>query len=683
MTCTLLIGIMMTASLPAPAMAQGAPVEVIVRATRFTAYTGDAVFSQSDLTRDALGRGSLDQTLKRETQASLFRRSSSLTANPTVQSISLRAIGPSGAGRALVTLDGVPQNDPFGNWVIWAALPEDALSHIHVVKGAGGGAYGAGALTGVIDLSLDPPANTTPVLDYANVMWGGRGNSVVTIGAGAPGLSLHYGDRTLNGDTAVRPPQAGAADGPVIGRDQAWLANSAFPLCATSNCATASVLIGHYDSRRDTGLAGATSSARGDQVALSLARQPQPDRLGWRVQVWHRASDLSNTSVSVAAGRTGTTLANNQFKTPSTGDGINAALRRQTTNAEWEIGVDARATQGEEREVYSYVSGAPTRYRVAGGRTLVTGVYGEGSQHVGAWVLTAALRADQWRAFAGHRDETMIATGTSLLSLRPDDQTASEVSARLGAAYAVNAVTTVRIAAYNGFRPPSLNELYRPFRVGNDVTEANAALRPEKLTGIETGLRIGDRERYIDACLFANRLNDPITNVTIGTGPATFPTAGFIPAGGTLRQRQNAGEIRAYGFEGRARYPLTDWLAATGALTMTHARVHGFAALDGKHPAEAPDYSGAAGVEARIGRAIVNADLTFDGQTFDDDLNTLVLKASQRLTLSLDYPLTSQLSASLRIDNVLDAATPISRSGDGTLSYDTHRNLWAGLVFRH
>ena len=45
----------------------------------------------------------------------------------------------------------------------------------------------------------------------------------------------------------------------------------------------------------------------------------------------------------------------------------------------------------------------------------------------------------------------------------------------------------LRAAAYAGFRVPTLNELYRPFRVGNNTTNANAALKPEKLYGAEIG----------------------------------------------------------------------------------------------------------------------------------------------------------------------------------------------------
>src|SRR5580698_10001003 len=99
----------------------------------------------------------LDQALAAAPGVSLFRRTSSLGANPTTQGVSLRGIAGSGASRALVTLDGVPQNDPFGGWVIWTGLPTEGISGATLVRGAGSGPYGAGALTGVV--ALQQPAH--------------------------------------------------------------------------------------------------------------------------------------------------------------------------------------------------------------------------------------------------------------------------------------------------------------------------------------------------------------------------------------------------------------------------------------------------------------------------------------------------------------------------------------------
>jgi outer membrane receptor protein involved in Fe transport len=257
------------------------------------------------------------------------------------------------------------------------------------------------------------------------------------------------------------------------------------------------------------------------------------------------------------------------------------------------------------------------------------------------------------------------------------------VSARAGLGYAINGKTVLRLAAYNGFRPPSLNELYRPFRVGNDVTEANSALKPETLSGAEIGLRSGDAESFIDAGLFANTLRDPVTNVTIGLGPLTSPTAGAIPAGGSLRQRQNMGEIRAYGLETRGRWAVDAHWALTGSATLTHARVEeATTVLNGKRPAEAPEYSASIGVEARVQKAVVHADMVFEGETFDDDLNTLVLKASRRLSVDADYPLAEHLAINLAIDNALDDRIPITHAGDGTIGYDNRRLISIGLIYR-
>lgn len=656
-----------------------APTEVIVRANRFSAYSGDTAFATIDVAASDLGNApDLDTALKRAAQAQLFRRSSSNTANPTVQGVGLRAIAPSGAGRALVTLDGVPQNDPFGNWVIWASIPQMALAHAHVVRGAGGGAYGAGALTGVIDLDLIPPQALTP---YVRVEGGAHGNERIDAGGAVGDLAVYAMGQSLHGDAPVRGAARGAADVATYSRDSAVTANYQHDLCPFGLCGRVDLLAGHYDSRRDTGLRGATSDARGDTYSLSFTRSPAPDADGFRLQIWHKTSDLSNVSVSTAADRSSTTIANTQFKTPATGDGLNAAIRHQTPALEWEIGVDARVSDGESRELYSYSSGVPTRYRVSGGRTTEAGLYGVATRRAGRWSLTAALRGDIWRTFDGHQEEMALATGASLLDLTPAARRYGIVTGRLGAAYSLSPDWTWRAAAYTGFRPPSLNELYRPFRVGNDVTQANAGLKPEQLAGFEIGLR---HQQALDADLFWNVVDDPIGNVTIGQGPASFPVAGFIPAGGSLRQRQNVGRIKAYGLEAHGAWPLAAHLNLTASGVWTRARIqkaYGNPQLDGLQPAEAPDFSVSAGLDGGAGRWGWGADVTFEGRAFDDDLNRNVLKPSQRLDLTVDYRLSHRLTLEALARNALDNRIEVARS-NGLASLDTGRRVSLAVIWR-
>ena len=127
--------------------------QVIVTAARLPPAAADAVFSVVQLNQTQLrGAQRIDEALAATPGVALFRRTSSLSSNPTTQGITLRAIAPSGAGRALVTLDGAPLNDPFGGWVIWSQLAPESLDGADIVRGAGAGPYGAGALTGVIAL---------------------------------------------------------------------------------------------------------------------------------------------------------------------------------------------------------------------------------------------------------------------------------------------------------------------------------------------------------------------------------------------------------------------------------------------------------------------------------------------------------------------------------------------------
>src|SRR5579872_323081 len=142
----------MPADQPAPP-----PAVVEVRAARLPPAAGDAAFSIVRIDRATMAASArLDEALSAAPGVSLFRRTSSLGANPTTQGVSLRGIAGSGASRALVTLDGVPQNDPFGGWVIWSGLPPETIASAAVVRGAGSGPYGAGALTGVV--ALQTPA---------------------------------------------------------------------------------------------------------------------------------------------------------------------------------------------------------------------------------------------------------------------------------------------------------------------------------------------------------------------------------------------------------------------------------------------------------------------------------------------------------------------------------------------
>ena len=650
---------------------------IVVTAARLPPLRGEAAFSVVRLGEaDLVGTARIDEALGRTPGVSLFRRTSSLSANPTTQGISLRAIAPSGAGRTLVLLDGAPLNDPFGGWVIWSQLAPEALTGADIVRGAGAGPYGAGALTGVVSLrERDAGA-------VADLSVGTLGTTRASA-AGAQRIgnvqlfASGYYDHG-NGYTPVRGSARGVADTPV----DLEARSAALRLDAPVGEAELSVRLSGYEEDRGAGLAGARAKATGSSVTATLAKRPTEAGWGWRLQAWRRESDLANTSVAVAANRASTTPANDQYATPATGQGVNAALRWASRGFEGEVGIDSRASDGEVRERFRYMAGAFTRDRRAGGETSVAGVYAEGAWSNEAWLLTGGLRLDRWTSSSGLRIERDAATGAVLLDDRPVDRDGQVATARFGLRRDLGEGRALRLATYSGFRPPTLNELHRPFRVGNDITEANAALRPERLLGVEAGLSSQGERHLIETTAFWNRIEDPIANVTLGAGPGAFPRAGFVPAGGVLRERRNTGQITAIGLEARASRKL-GVVDIRAALSVTDARVDGGAAapqLTGKRPAQAPIWSATAGGRWQVfDRLSLDADLTWEGKRFDDDLNRRILAAGLRLDARAEWRLANNVTAYLAADNLLDKDIEVSRTADGVAGYANPRMARIGL----
>lgn len=657
--------------------------EVVVTAARLPPAAGEAAFSVVRLDGLALDRSTrLDEALASVPAVSLFRRTTSLSANPTTQGISLRAIAPSGAGRTLVTLDGVPLNDPFGGWVLWSQLPTEALESLDIVRGAGAGPYGAGALTGVIQLRERERGG---VLDASIAERGGaRLAGAGGLDAGPLRLTGSALYETSDGYTPVRGAAAGTADTPLDLTTKA----AALRLDAPLGEASLSLRASAYDEERGSGLMGAQSSASGHLLSATAAKRPQDGDYGWRLQAWRRESDFANTSVAVAADRNATTPANDQYETPATGWGVNAALRRASRDVaggrlEWELGADARFNEGETRERFRFMDGAFTRDRIAGGETAVAGLYGEASWRNDLWLVAGGLRLDSWKNENGRRLERDRADGTATLDEADTDRSGEVVSARLAARRFLGGGWAGRAAAYSGFRPATLNELHRPFRVGNDLTEANAALVPETLQGVEAGLAYEGPIAAFGATLFWNRIEDAIVNVTIGEGPGTFPRAGFVPASGVLRQRQNAGTIQATGIELTARRSLPGGLSLDGAVSVTDARMDGGSAapqLTGLRPAQAPIWSATAGLDWRVGdRLTLAAQARYESKRFEDDLNSRVLGAAVVVDARAEWRMTPAAMIWAAADNLFDEAVEVSETGTGVEGYGPPRTLRLGV----
>jgi outer membrane cobalamin receptor len=624
----------------------------------------------------------LDEALRIVPGLGLFRRTSSGAANATIQGLSLRAIAPNGAGRALVTLDGVPQNDPFGGWVNWGRYDPLFLNRVEIRRGGAGAGNGPMALTGVLGLIEargEVGAANFSVGDLGSVHATAR-HSVRSPGAVFTAMAAY--DAT-NGGFQISPRQRG----PVDQKINSDIAAATLVTDVERSDGAWSVRASGFREAKGGGVVGAQSRAQG--LDVSVARRIEGANGQARFLIYGQGRDFSNQSVAVSGGRTIATPSLDQFATPSSAIGGSIVL---ASNNWPNLTVDWRQAQGQTQELFRNLGGGFTRTRIAGGQQDLLGVGIEVPQPLRVAntgiAMEGALRLDYWSNTQARRIETDRASGLNTVNESPRDAHGTLVNGRVLAAIKDGAL---RLTAYRTFRPPTLNELHRPFRLGNDVTEANAALEPETLTGLDLDVRHvsafegGKLESTLT--LFANRLDGPISNVTIGVGPGNFDRIGFLPVGGSLRERQNAGRINASGLEARIVWQgQVDQPSWQIAVTLTDATVNGGALLpqlSGNRPAQAAPWSSSASLTWPIANlGTVHAVIRGEGARFEDDLNSRKLAAYGAIDLRLERQITQHATLYVSVENALEESIPTGRTGDEVISLASGRIARIGLHVR-
>ncbi len=681
------------------------PERVIVTGERTTASPTESGTSVTILDRAELERAPalrLDDILRDAVPGfGLFRRSSSRVANPTTQGVSLRNIGPNGAGRALVLLDGIPQNDPFGGWVYWSRLPAAAIERVEVTQGGGAGLFGNAALGGTIALfsrslrrdALLAEGSGGSAGTYEFSLAGQKSFPVPNADRGA-GLAV-FGrvDRfSTDGYPTVRGDRRGPVD--IDASSEAELAEGGLQWNLDANTALTLKASGFREDRGN-GTPGTNNATRAaDFSAALLGSLPGPSGVEYQVQLYGQLRDFRSTFTAVDAARATETPSLDQFSVPAQAAGGSATVSLPIFGGAHRLlaGVDARWVEGETRERFRFVAGEFTRGREAGGRQIFTGIFAEDTWRPAAGTaVTLAGRLDRYANENGRRVETdLFATGSAPATLRDDrfpDRDGWVANGRLGVTQALWQETVrLRGALYTGFRVPTLNELYRPFRVRNDITEANPALKPERLYGAELGLEVQPlRTVRLSLGGFYNELHDAVANVTVAQGPATVAPFGFIPAGGTGRLRENLGRTRIAGLETAATWtPGPEW-QFTASYLFSRGTVEAAAvqpALEGRRLAQSPAHQAVGSVRWTPAflpglQFVMQARVV--GEQFEDDLNTLRLAAFATVDAAITYEFAARWQARVAVENVFDTEVQTGRSADGVVSIGAPRLVSAGL----
>jgi outer membrane receptor protein involved in Fe transport len=636
---------------------------VTVTASRRPEPLGDTaasvlVLSSSDL-RTTAGL-ELDDALRQVPGFALFRRTPSRGANPTAQGATMRGLAGSGASRALVLEDGVPLNDPFGGWIYWGRVPRAAVDRVEVVRGGGSDLYGSAALAGVVQVVR--AGTDVPRLE-ADLTTGGEDLGEGSLFAG--GRHGGWGGRVAAEvfSTSGYHPVPASLRGPVDGRLSTRHHGGDVTLERALGEGRVFLRGGGYRDSRGNGTALQENETEINQGVLGLDLPSGGGGLRVRADLSHQDYDQSFSAI--AADRQTERLTSTQH-VPADASGLSVQWTRPLGSRNvFVAGAERRVVTGESQE--QAFAGTATAETAAGGRQRSTGVFLEDAWTLGSrLILHGGVRYDSWRNLEGFQT-----AGSTTRDLADRGETAWSPRGSLVLKLARRVSLTG--AAYRAFRAPTLNELYRPFRVGNVVTLANSELAAERATGREAGLLVGlGRAVSVRTTVFQMDAHDTAANVTLTTTPTLI-----------TRQRQNLGAIRSRGVEvdGEARMGSTFVLAA--GITFLDAKVQ--AAPDpnlvGKRVPQVPRRQASVQLRYDPPRGFsFGVQARFVDPQFEDDLNSLSLGRYWTVDALLARTVNQWVGLFLAGENLADAEFDVGRTPVRTVG--PGRSIRGGLRVR-
>ena len=609
---------------------------ITVTADRGLVGINDSATSAALLTQQQLQQApglALDDSLHSVAGFQLFRRTSSWTANPTSQGLSLRGLGSTGASRTLVVSDQVPLTDPFGGWVHWNETPELAIQQVQLLRGGSADLYGSSAIGGVIDVVPVEPLQGHPFLFSADAL-GATENTGV-------------GDALLA--TATRRIAALAAFSMV---DNGGYITTAPALRGSVDIPTNVVSeSGRFELRTPTQLRGINAFLRGNVMNESRINgtplQTNAARL-WRyiggadsdsrfghgvLRVYGSREGYRQGFSSIATNRDSEKLTKLQHvPTDEFGFALQGSrtLPRAVTAA---LGLDLRDIRSTDDELAT-ATGVTT---ATSARQRETGGYADAVWQPRNWLLSGSIRVDSFRTFDGR--QTLSNSKVNTPQPEIDELVASP---RLGLVRQLPHGIALTATAFRAFRGPTLNELYRTSQVGQQTTLANSSLLAERATGFEFGGNVKLRHLgSLRSTYFWTEVNRPISAVLLSQTATTQ----------TL-QRQNLGQIRSRGMMLEAQSEHWRGFDATFGYQLAVATVTAFNSsspaqsnLTGKWIPEVPRESVTATANYAVSHiADFHLIASYTGQEFDDAQNQFLLHPYARFDLSADRQLTPRLS---------------------------------------
>jgi outer membrane receptor protein involved in Fe transport len=640
-----------------------------------TAYRAPLASLESPVTTRTLSQSALSTTagftidaqVRQLPGVELFRRSSSLVANPTSQGVSLRGLGSTSASRTLVTQDDVPLNDAVGGWIHWEEEPELAINRIEVLRGGASDLYGSSAIGGVLNIVPARPSSATVELRSG---YGGLGtydtSALLQTKLGPWGILAAGGALGTDGFIQLAPFQRGPIDTASNMHGQNGLL-----YIDRSNGPLRFLLRGSgFNEARDNGTPFQKNGTRLWRYATG-ADWEAPHNATATLRLYGSTEHYRQTFSSISS----TSLAN-----PGCTARCGESPTRFTRVPDNELGAAAHWNQPIGAE-FLIVAGADVHdVRVWDGEQTFSGAgtlsnlddhqrdsagYAEAMWTHRAWTATASGRIDWFQNYDAHQVNW---NGSAWVPAATQPASFSEniFNPRLGISRKLGAHFALSGSGFRAFRAPTPSELYRSTQVGSKLTLPNSELLSERATGWEFGVASEWRWGTIRTSYFDTQVNRPIVAVTLD------------PNSPLLLKRQNLGQIESRGLSLDFEVAPQRWLALDGGYQYAHAVVSRGPDDLGNWIPEVARNMGTLNLRAfkpRLGTLSLQSRIS--GRQYDDDANLFPLHSYFRLDAyaSRDFGPHLQLFASG--ENLFDRAIEVSKTPSTTLG--TPRLARAGL----
>ncbi len=614
----------------------------------------------------------LDEQIRQLPGVQLFRRSSSLVANPSSQGLSLRGLGSTAASRTLVTEDDVPLNDPFAGWIRWQEQPELSIESIELVRGGASDLYGSSAIGGVVNIvPVRPTSNLTELTNS----YGGEG----TYDEGLRLQAKHgtWGALAAGGviGTDGYIQEAPGQRGPV---DIASNVHSQNALILVERDRGPLRLLAHinaYNDSRGNGTPEQTNGTRIWRYATGADWQgPHSATLVARVY----GSDEHFRQVFSQIGNSPTAAY------PNCSSRCGESETRFSLTPENEIGAIAHWSQPFGPH-FLLVTGADTHdmrvwdhEQTFGSSAAITllrdnqrdnGLYAEALAFRNHWTATASARID-WFSNADVSQSQWNGTTWTPSTTQPTPFSQHVFDPRIGISRKFLTHWSASASAFRAFRAPTPNELYRSTQVGNKLTLPNFGLLSERATGWEAGIATEQRRLTIRSSYFLTQVNRPIVAVT--TNPSSSPI---------LLMRENLGQIESRGISLDVEAAPAGWLTLDGGYQYAYATVSRGTQDYGNWIPEVARNLGTLNLRANRPRlGVLSLQSRISGRQFDDDANLFLLHGFFRLDAYASHDIGKYLQVFAAGENLFNRSIEVAKTPTTTL--DQPRVARAGFLVR-